>query len=662
MLPPVFLSEIGSATLQLILLLGVALVLPLFFDRDRNMHRTLLLACAALLAARYAWWRATETLAPPGWTLDMLASWSLFGLEAVALLGNMSAFLIMTRRKDRSREADANLGWWGHAQVPRVAILIATYNEDFEVLERTIVGAKSLRHSNKEVLVLDDGRRDWLRDYCEKLGVRYIRRSENKGSKAGNVNHALECLAADAVQPDFVAVLDADFVPHYGFISRTLALFHDPDVGLVQTPQHFFNADPIQHNLGISRSYPDEQRFFFDHVQPSRDGWGIAFCCGTSSVTRWTALEQIGGLPTESITEDFMLTLKLQNAGWKTVYLEEPLTEGLAPEGLKEYLTQRARWCLGLMQIARSSLGPFAKSNLRIRDRWSVIDSMLFWSTTFSFRLAALVYPLLYWFLNVTVVDARLADVISYFGTYYLMIMVALNNLSRGMVVPILNDVSQLIGAIPITKAAFVGILKPKGHPFVVTAKGGDRSSIIVQWRILAPFAACLFLTLLGLALGIASDRFAFNDAGDGKGVILFWTLYNILVLAVTIIACIELPRRERHIADCPERVDFISDGTRLRLWMTSLTLDTARVRGEVLPMGKTGILDIQDVGQVDATVLAETVDGARLLLKLSETQRNALLLRFHAADDTAPGVAQTQSAALLRDLLRRLSFNRHPH
>ncbi|MFN4102511.1 MAG: glycosyltransferase family 2 protein, partial [Pararhodobacter sp.] len=87
----------------------------------------------------------------------------------------------------------------------------------------------------------------------------------------------------------------------------------------------------IQHNLNLSRAYPDEQRFFFDTLQPARDAWGIAFCCGTSSVVRWRALMDIGGLPTESVTEDFMVTVVLQDAGWQTAYLNEALTEGLAP-------------------------------------------------------------------------------------------------------------------------------------------------------------------------------------------------------------------------------------------------------------------------------------------------------------------------------------------
>ncbi len=75
------------------------------------------------------------------------------------------------------------------------------------------------------------------------------------------------------------------------------------------TIQHFFNPDPIQNNLAISEVFPDEQQFFFDIIMPSKDAWDLAFCCGTSSVIRFSALREIGGFPTDSVTEDFLLTV-----------------------------------------------------------------------------------------------------------------------------------------------------------------------------------------------------------------------------------------------------------------------------------------------------------------------------------------------------------------
>ena len=49
------------------------------------------------------------------------------------------------------------------------------------------------------------------------------------------MNNALRALSQDAVPPAYIAILDADFVPHRGFVSRSLALFKDPTIGLVQS-------------------------------------------------------------------------------------------------------------------------------------------------------------------------------------------------------------------------------------------------------------------------------------------------------------------------------------------------------------------------------------------------------------------------------------------
>jgi cellulose synthase (UDP-forming) len=338
------------------------------------------------------------------------------------------------------------------------------------------------------------------------------------------------------------------------------------------------------------------------------------------------------------------------------VYLNEALTEGLAPEGLKEYITQRARWCLGMMQIARSKVGPLSTARLRLRDRWSVTDAVAYWLTTFPFRIAALTYPLLYWFFNITVVDARVPDVISYFGVYYLWTLTALNLISRGNVVPIINDVSQLIGAFPITRAAVIGLLKPFGHPFKVTAKGGDRTRIQVQWRLMAPFAILLALTVIGLMIGIFSDAFAFHDAGDGKIVVLFWTIYNLFVLIVTVTLCVELPRRERHVADTPERAMLLIGDEAQAVWLTGLTATSARIRGAKVPADNLTTLQIDGVGYVAASLVKQTEDGARLQLIPTGEQAEALHLRFYAQDNV-PGIVGAEFGAVLKGLARRFAF-----
>src|SRR5712691_7092026 len=89
--------------------------------------------------------------------------------------------------------------------------------------------------------------------------TRYLTRPDNAHGKAGNINHALSQTNAE-----FVAIFDADFVPQRNFLIRTIVFFCEPSIGIVQLPHAFYNHDPMQANLALRKSLPDEQRFFFD--------------------------------------------------------------------------------------------------------------------------------------------------------------------------------------------------------------------------------------------------------------------------------------------------------------------------------------------------------------------------------------------------------------
>jgi cellulose synthase (UDP-forming) len=637
------------------IVIGMALCIMPQLRPDNRWARPVLLAATAFLAWRYVAWRFTETIPQLAFEPGAIAAWSFFALEALTVASSTLAFLILSRSASRSAEADRFLHWW-KPHPPPVDLYIATYNEELAVLERTIVGARQLEYPAR-IFVLDDGRRGWLENACRRLGVGYRTRPDNAHAKAGNINHTLLQRLEEADAPEFVAILDADFVPHRDFLTRAVALFHSPSVGLVQTPQHFFNSDPIQHNLGISSGYPDEQRFFFDHVEPARDAWGIAICCGTSSVVRSRALREIGGFPTDSITEDFLLTLRLSERGWRTVYLNEPLTEGLAPEGLREYIVQRARWCLGLMQIARNLYNPFGRHGLGLMQRLSVLDSLLYWTSTFAFRLASLACPLLFWFFGIAVVDASVPAVLHYYLPYYIAVLATLNWISRGLVLPILNDVSQLLAAWPVVRAALTGLASRGPHSFSVTAKGGDRTRVVVQWPLVRWFGAIFILTLLGLLIGLIDPaRFSHDQiAGDGIVIVLSWTLYNLVLLLFAIVTCIERPRDAKLQHGAPESAALLVGDRRYAAWVSDLGIDQAKVRGPgVIVADGSAALEIDAVGVVPVTVLGEATDGYRLKLQPSVDQRQRLIRKLHTVART-PGSTRGDLVAMAKQLARAL-------
>jgi cellulose synthase (UDP-forming) len=337
----------------LLFVIGAIYVLGPMLPLSRPWARKILFTIVWLVIVRYLNWRLFETVMPVtgewyqvGWV------WTCFFIEILALGDALILYLAFLRTSDRRAEADgheARLRSLPPEDLPWVDVYIPTYDESLEVLEKTITGAISMDYPNFKVWLLDDGRRPWLKEYCNAKGIGYLTRCDSAHAKAGNINHALTKTDAD-----FVAIFDADFIAQRNFLIRTVGFFADPAIGIVQVPHSFYNYDPTQSSLGLQKRLPDDQRFFFEAIMPSRDGWNAAFSCGSNSVTRREALRSIGdALPTDSITEDMLLSISLLRNGYITRYLCERLAFGLAPEGLKAFFVQRQRWARGAMPPVR---------------------------------------------------------------------------------------------------------------------------------------------------------------------------------------------------------------------------------------------------------------------------------------------------------------------
>ena len=75
-------------------------------------------------------------------------------------------------------------------------------------------------------------------------------------------------------------------------------------LGMLQTPHHFYSPDPFERNLGQFRVIPNEGELFYGIVQDGNDFWNATFFCGSCAVLRRTALDEIGGIAAETVTED----------------------------------------------------------------------------------------------------------------------------------------------------------------------------------------------------------------------------------------------------------------------------------------------------------------------------------------------------------------------
>jgi cellulose synthase (UDP-forming) len=415
---------------------------------------------------------------------------------------------------------------------------------------------------------------------ADDMGVRYISRFKGRHAKAGNINNSLKTVLGQARKPAFLLLLDADFVPNSTILRRTLGLMEEEDVGIIQTPQHFFNHDPVQVNLLCTGVWPDEQRFFFNELLPSRDAWGTASCCGTSAVLRAAAIMAVGGFATETVTEDTLTSLKLKEFGYRTIYLNEPLSLGLAPESLREYVTQRSRWCLGSIQQLFTRYAFYGSASISFLDRLSSFDTVLYWMGGAPFKIMMWLGPALYWWTGTSVLRSDGAGLMMWLAPALASNILFMRYYSGNRVIPIVTDVSQLLSAPTICRTVLQGLIKPFGQPFKVTAKGISTEKTVVHWGLLFPFASIAVMTAVGMCMNLSG--FSPERGADGFSLNMVWSIVAIAVLCLSILACVERPKRrrsERYQCNEEVRVSF-SRGTDNDLEHVSCTLTELSLGG----------------------------------------------------------------------------------
>ncbi|MDX0775686.1 glycosyltransferase [Sinorhizobium medicae] len=555
-----------------LLVLAFFLLGPFNWSRHKSWARAVTCVFVAAIALRYLIWRFTETVLPyPTDGANFYWVWFVFIAEFLAFSEVVLFLILMSRYVDRSSEADdleRKFFAGNERELPAVDVFIPTYNEPLDVLERTIVGALALDHPKDKlkVYVLDDGRRDWLKTFCEGRGAIHVTRRDNAHAKAGNMNNGLR-----ASSGDFIAVFDADFVPYRSFLRRTLPFFLDETIGIVQTPQHFFNVDPIQSNLGLENLWPDEQRLFFDEIAPSRDGWDVSFCCGSCSIARRKAVDAIGGFPTESITEDLLTTLSMLNRGFKTRYLNERLSMGLAAENLTGYFVQRERWCQGGIQTLYLHNGPLRGPGLSLFQR--VMFLPMSWLVQYLVRFIVLLIPIVYlWFGALPLYFTDVADYVSnqvpLLAAYFLLMFW----LTPTRYLPLVSTAVGTFSTFRMLPTVLSSLVRPFGKPFKVTPKGSSNEENSFDAYTFTWIAGFIVVTALGLLINIVPETARIE--GSFSAIAALWSGINIVVLIIASLICFEKPRRLLQAFKLDEAVKV--DGVEGRL--VSLSLDKAVV------------------------------------------------------------------------------------
>jgi cellulose synthase (UDP-forming) len=276
--------------------------------------------------------------------------------------------------------------------LPSVAVVIPTYKEPKEILQKTIKSVLHLSYEGELVIVVsnDDQEaaeiqsfepmmaeiaRHWeARQSKIPSGLRQlhlIHTETHDQAKAGNLNQSLAFLREHYPNIDLVLTQDADEMAHVDLVKALVGYFsEDPRTAYVQTIKQ----------VKVSKGDPfgNHDVMWYGRTAAARDAAGAMYACGSGVIWRISALEDIGGFSTWNMVEDLTTSYELLANGWSGKYHYEALSSGLAPEDLPNFFKQRGTWAIDTMRIFFWD-NPFMKKGLTLRQKLQFVETPLFY-------------------------------------------------------------------------------------------------------------------------------------------------------------------------------------------------------------------------------------------------------------------------------------------
>jgi len=502
---------------------------------------------------------------------------------------------------------------------PHIDVLIPTYNEPLDVVRYTALGALNMDWpaDKMHVYILDDGRRKDFEQFAFEAGIGYKTRADNKHAKAGNINTALKTLDSP-----YVAIFDCDHVPTRSFLQMTVGwMLRDHRLAMLQTPHHFYSPDPFERNLQQFRVIPNEGELFYGIVQDGNDFWNASFFCGSCAVLRREALDEIGGIAVETVTEDAHTSLRMQMNQWNTAYINIPQAAGLATERLSAHVGQRIRWARGMIQILRTD-NPLFAPGLKFPQRLCYFNAMAHFLYAVP-RLIFLTAPLIYLLLNHTNVPGYWAAILAYALPHLTLSNVTNSRIQGEHRHSFWNEIYETVLSPYILLPTMMALINPKLGKFNVTAKGGVVKRTFFDTKIAQPFLIMLVFNLAGLIIAI--PRFFIWDR-DRPGTVVMnviWCCFNVIILGV----CTAVAREMRQLRTTV-RISIVTPV------MTKMA-DGRVIAGETIDMSSGGTsirfnepIDLAELSEVKLVFPLPSV-GVDLPATVVSSEGSVLRVRF---------------------------------
>jgi cellulose synthase (UDP-forming) len=373
---------------------------------------------------------------------------------------------------------------------------------------------------------------------------------------------------------------------------------------------------------------------------------------------RRQAVDDIGGIPTQSITEDLLTTLVMLRKGYKTVYLNERLSMGLAAESIEGFFVQRERWCRGAIQSLFLRWGPLGPG-LTVMQRLFFFPTS--WLTQYTIRLMLIAIPLAYLLLGwLPFHFTNVSDMVFYQLPVFLAFFLATRWLVGGHFSPLVSGPAGLFASFRLGPTVVASLIKPFGKPFKVTPKGSDAThGRRVDFFSLSMILLCMGLTLMGLLLNVVPEL-ALVPYDEFFPVAVFWSLINIGTLAMAALLCFEGARdRKEERFFIHESALIHEENCAIPVQINDASVDGCKLD---LPTGmatklkqETIMLDVEGVGQLRIKPIRQTSNQLSAVFQYeNKDQRKAMILKLFSGKYTTVKPATSNTWQLILTLWKK--------
>ncbi len=339
-----------------------------------------IIACWLVLTASaiVPLWDAVRNSEGRGWLVVTLVSMStafiiyfwLNGVKDVVY----TVYYFMIRHRFKLPED----GLWrklnGATADQRVVAVYCTYN-DFNAA--SLEKCMNQDYPLVKFVILDDSTnpkyKEEIDDFAAHHDIRVVRRKDNVGFKAGNLNNYL-----GNAEFDYFVILDSDEVIPNNFVTRCLDYFaHYENAGIVQA-NHVATRNRNRFMklfaIGVDSHWPTYQTVKHHH--------GFLSLLGHGAMISRECYEAAGGFP-HLVAEDLCMSIEARNKNYYVAFAPDIICEEEYPISYMAFKKRHSKWTQGNMEFIKKYTWRIARSKMTWYEK---LDIVLF---TYSLPLAA---------------------------------------------------------------------------------------------------------------------------------------------------------------------------------------------------------------------------------------------------------------------------------